>query len=214
LIVGDHALRSELPPKLARQPRWVSGPSKLKLPFELPDFTLNPLSIRVVNAYIKHTLATKPAFDITMRSSIARFVRALEPCVRAAGFTQYQFVVPFEDGLRRMREILTTIMSSGQLPFLNVLKRFGPAGKGVLSFPRAGYTFAIDFPVRRNIAELIRRLDAMVLDAGGRIYLAKMLTSMRRPFARCTRTLRSGWARSRSMIPTGFSCRISRGASG
>jgi decaprenylphospho-beta-D-ribofuranose 2-oxidase len=27
--------------------------------------------------------------------------------------------------------------------------------------------------VRKNIAELIRRLDAMVLDAGGRIYLGK-----------------------------------------
>jgi FAD/FMN-containing dehydrogenase len=174
LIVGDHALSSELPPKFAERPRWVSGPSKLKLPFELPDFTLNPLSIRIVNAYIKHTLASKPAFD--HYDAFFYPLDSFEHWNRAygrQGFTQYQFVVPFEDGLRRMREILTTIVSSGQLPFLNVLKRFGPAGQGVLSFPRAGYTFAIDFPVRKNIAELIRRLDAMVLDAGGRIYLGK-----------------------------------------
>jgi decaprenylphospho-beta-D-ribofuranose 2-oxidase len=174
LTVGDHALLSELPPKLARDPLRVSGPSKLNLPFELPDFTLNPLSIRIVNAYIKHTLATKPPFD--HYDAFFYPLDSFEHWNRAygrQGFTQYQFVVPFEDGLRHMREILSAIVSSGQLPFLNVLKRFGPAGQGVLSFPRAGYTFAIDFPVRKNIAELIRRLDAMVLAAGGRIYLGK-----------------------------------------
>ena len=89
------------------------------------------------------------------------------------GFTQYQFVIPFEDGLRRMREILAAILSSGELPFLNVLKRFGKESGGVLSFPREGYTFAIDFPIRQGTVALLRRLDAMVLDAGGRVYLGK-----------------------------------------
>jgi decaprenylphospho-beta-D-ribofuranose 2-oxidase len=72
-----------------------------------------------------------------------------------------------------MREILSTILSSGELPFLNVLKRFGKESAGVLSFPREGYTFAIDFPIRTNTVALLRRLDAMVLEAGGRIYLGK-----------------------------------------
>jgi decaprenylphospho-beta-D-ribofuranose 2-oxidase len=43
----------------------------------------------------------------------------------------------------------------------------------VLSFPREGYTFAIDFPIRANTVALLRRLDAMVLAAGGRVYLGK-----------------------------------------
>ncbi len=89
------------------------------------------------------------------------------------GFTQYQFVIPFEDGLRRMREILEAILSSGELPFLNVLKRLGKESGGTLSFPREGYTFAIDFPIRGGTPALLRRLDAMVVDAGGRIYLGK-----------------------------------------
>ena len=54
-----------------------------------------------------------------------------------------------------------------------MLKRFGKESGGVLSFPREGYTFAIDFPIRQNTVALLRRLDAMVLDAGGRIYLGK-----------------------------------------
>lgn len=89
------------------------------------------------------------------------------------GFTQYQFVIPFEDGLRNMRAILEAILTSGQLPFLNVLKRFGKESGGVLSFPREGYTFAIDFPIRTGTDALLKRLDAMVLDAGGRVYLGK-----------------------------------------
>jgi decaprenylphospho-beta-D-ribofuranose 2-oxidase len=64
-------------------------------------------------------------------------------------------------------------MSAGELPFLNVLKRLGKEGGGVLSFPREGYTFAIDFPIRDGTVALVHRLDAMVLEAGGRIYLGK-----------------------------------------
>jgi len=82
-------------------------------------------------------------------------------------------VIPFADGARHMRALLTTILSSGELPFLNVLKRFGKEGEGLLSFPREGYTLAIDFPIRKNTVALLRKLDAMVLEAGGRVYLGK-----------------------------------------
>jgi decaprenylphospho-beta-D-ribofuranose 2-oxidase len=89
------------------------------------------------------------------------------------GFTQYQFVIPFADALPQMRKILETIVASGQPPFLNVLKRFGKESGGLLSFPREGYTFAIDFPIRKHTVELVHKLDKLVLDAGGRIYLGK-----------------------------------------
>jgi decaprenylphospho-beta-D-ribofuranose 2-oxidase len=82
-------------------------------------------------------------------------------------------VIPLADGLARMREILATILSAGQLPFLNILKRFGKESEGHLSFPREGYTLAIDFPIRAGTVALTKRLDAMVLEAGGRVYLGK-----------------------------------------
>lgn len=72
-----------------------------------------------------------------------------------------------------MRRILEAILSSGELPFLNVLKRLGKESGGTLSFPREGYTFAIDFPIRPTTPALLRRLDQMVIDAGGRLYLGK-----------------------------------------
>ena len=174
LMVGDHARLADLPPKLAANPLHISGRPKLIVPFDLPEFTLNPLSIRIVNAVIQRIQ--------TSAAPIGHYEKFFYPLDMIAnwnrgygrrGFTQYQFVIPFEDGLARMREILSTILSSGQLPFLNVLKRLGRESGGTLSFPQEGYTFAIDFPIRRGTAELLRRLDSMVLAAGGRIYLGK-----------------------------------------
>ena len=49
----------------------------------------------------------------------------------------------------------------------------GPGGAGLLSFGGRGYTLALDFPARPGIDDLLRRLERLVLDHGGRIYLAK-----------------------------------------
>lgn len=88
------------------------------------------------------------------------------------GFIQYQFVIPLEDGRKNIRTILEIISKSGCIPFLNVLKKFGKK-QGMLSFPFEGYTFAIDFPVTDRLFPFIEKLDQMVLDFGGRIYLGK-----------------------------------------
>jgi len=174
LTVGDHARRDELPPALAAAPLRVSGPPRLTVPFELPEVTLNRLSIRAVNAFVQRTQARAAPFG-----HYEKFFYPLDMLAHwnrgygRRGFTQYQFVIPFADGLARMREILEVIMTAGELPFLNVLKRFGKESGGVLSFPCEGYTLAIDFPIRSHTVALLRRLDRMVLDAGGRVYLGK-----------------------------------------
>ncbi len=174
LTVGDHASLEQLPPELAQDPLAVSGPPRVAVPFELPDFTLNPASMRIVNAAIQ--------FIQSSAKPIGHYESFFYPLDKIAewnrgygrrGFTQYQFVIPFANGLEQMRKILTTVLSSGELPFLNVLKRLGKESGGILSFPREGYTFAIDFPIRPGTEALLKRLDAMVLDAGGRLYLGK-----------------------------------------
>lgn len=174
LTVGDHAPLDALPPKLRANPLLVSAPSPLSLPMELPEFVLNGATIHVVNWLIMQ-LQTRggPVSHYEKFFYPLDIARHWNRAYGRRGFTQYQFVIPLADGYERMKAILETIVSSGCLPFLNVLKRMGPPSGGLLSFPTSGFTFAIDFPVRDDLPGLLARLDQMVLEAGGRVYLGK-----------------------------------------
>ena len=91
------------------------------------------------------------------------------------GFFQYQSVVPRSVEREATAQMLSEIGRSGTGSFLGVLKTFGdrrPAG--LLSFPMAGTTLALDFPnLGDRTARLFERLNAIVVAAGGRIYPAK-----------------------------------------
>ena len=91
------------------------------------------------------------------------------------GFFQYQSVVPREVGQDAISAMLREIAQSGDGSFLAVLKTFGNRMPvGMLSFPQPGVTLALDFPNHGNRThQLFERLDAIVREAKGRIYLAK-----------------------------------------
>ena len=49
----------------------------------------------------------------------------------------------------------------------------GPADGGLLSFPMRGYTLALDIPYQEGLEDFLHDLDRIVLNHGGRVYLAK-----------------------------------------
>lgn len=91
------------------------------------------------------------------------------------GFYQYQSVVPKSRAEDAIKAMLKTITQSGNSSFITVLKTFGDKlPRGLLSFTRPGVTLAMDFHNRdASTLNLFKRLDAIVQEAGGRIYLAK-----------------------------------------
>jgi FAD/FMN-containing dehydrogenase len=91
------------------------------------------------------------------------------------GFYQYQCAVPRGTQQETTAALLDEIRRSGQGSFLAVLKTFGDAASpGMLSYPLPGANLALDFPNDGEATlKLFERLDAIVRDAGGRLYPAK-----------------------------------------
>jgi len=78
-------------------------------------------------------------------------------------------------GPEATRALLQAIARSGQGSFLSVLKTFGARPPvGMLSFAQPGATLALDFTNKgTRTLKLFESLDAIVREAGGRLYPAK-----------------------------------------
>ncbi|HEX6748124.1 MAG TPA: FAD-binding oxidoreductase [Longimicrobium sp.] len=170
LMQADHAPSSAVPGDPFARPKRGAR----RLPFGLPAGALNRVTVGVFNrlyraAHRARTGALEP---------LERWMWPLDAVADwnrmygRRGFVQYQLVVP-PDRTDALRAILERAARSGQASFLAVLKRFGPAGEGLLSFPMEGWTLALDFPAAPAVIAMLREMDRIVADAGGRVYLAK-----------------------------------------
>jgi len=102
------------------------------------------------------------------------------------GFYQYQCVIPRDGGVAILESLLRRIADSREASFLAVLKEFGERrSPGLLSFPRPGFTLALDFPNRgAKTLTLFQSLDDIVMSAGGALYPAKDARMSAQTFAR------------------------------
>lgn len=143
--------------------------------FSLPKFTPNVLTKPFVRSFNAAYYASHRDFSGKHPDWNSFFfpLDAVANCNRAygsRGFIQYQFVVPES----RPDAIRAAIEEMNAASFLAVLKRFGEGEAGQrLSFPMRGYTLAVDFPATEEVFAMCKRLDELVIGAGGRVYLAK-----------------------------------------
>jgi decaprenylphospho-beta-D-ribofuranose 2-oxidase len=173
---GDFAEPGDLAPADARDPFAFRPGARFGVPPAVPPGLINRYTVGVANQawYRKaprsrrgELVAIGPFFHPL--DGIRNWNRLYGP----GGFRQYQYVVPFgaEAAVRRSFELVSRARAPS---FVTVLKRFGPGDDGLLSFPMAGWTLALDFPARTPaLAGLLDALDRLVVAAGGRVYLAK-----------------------------------------
>jgi len=168
-IVGNHSQSGLLE---------VAKASGLSMPFDPPISLINSASLRIFNTLYYHRQQRKEFNNTVDYDPFFYPLDRLQHWNRIygrAGFQQYQCVVPESNGREVIGEIMQQISKSGTGSFLAVLKQCGPLpSPGLMSFPMHGVSLALDFPQRDPLnGRLFKKLDALVHEAGGRLYPAK-----------------------------------------
>jgi FAD/FMN-containing dehydrogenase len=144
------------------------------VPFDFPSFALNSLSVRAFNGVYYATHPTgKQREDVNTYFYPLDAVHHWNRIYGRRGFVQYQPVFPEADGDKGVRALIERLAKAKRSSFLAVLKRMGEHETGPLGFPVKGLTLAVDLPRAPGIDAFLSELDKLVLDHGGRVYLAK-----------------------------------------
>ncbi|MCF4139995.1 FAD-binding oxidoreductase [Streptomyces sp. Tue 6430] len=176
LTRGDHAPLAALPARARRAPLSFRP---ARLPAAPACFPEGLLTRRTVGLFNELWYRRAPRARTGELQRLSAFFHPLDGVPHwnrvygRGGFVQYQFVVGHgrEETLRR---IVDRIARRRCPSFLAVLKRFGEADPGWLSFPVPGWTLALDVPAGLpGLGAFLDGLDEEVAAAGGRVYLAK-----------------------------------------
>jgi decaprenylphospho-beta-D-ribofuranose 2-oxidase len=178
LTQGDFATVADVPARRLRGRGALSysAPPTVTAPPVVPNGVLSRPSIRAFNELWYRKAPRRRRDEL---QSIDKFfypldmVREWNRMYGPRGFLQWQCLVPFgEEAV--LREIVEALSDHQAPSFLSVLKYFGEADPGPLSFPGPGWTLTLDVPTSVNgLLPLLDRLDRRVVDVGGRLYLAK-----------------------------------------
>src|SRR5690606_36058983 len=128
------------------QGKFAAPFRRLTVPFMMPSWTLNPLTVQPFNegVYRKPIHGLKPVHWESFFYPLDK-VRHWNRAYGRKGFTQYQCVLPDSAGpeaARRFLEVLTS--TPGGTSFLCVIKDCGPQSEAMLSFPMRGISIALD----------------------------------------------------------------------
>ena len=175
VMLGEHAVASDLPPSDRGRPFATGRKRAVPVPVDAPPGLLNGLTVRAFNRLYYWAGSRKAGDRLVDWDSYFYPLDAILGWNRIygrRGFVQFQCVLPPAEGATGLRALLEAISAAGQGSFLAVLKRFGPQ-ESAFSVPLEGWTLALDVPGSAGTLALLDRLDRIALDHGGRFYLAK-----------------------------------------
>jgi FAD/FMN-containing dehydrogenase len=203
--VADHAPGLSHPSRRDnRHPRPVCN-----VPFYLPVSPLNRYALSAMNTLyfrLHHTGVKSVHYENWLNP--LDVVAGWNRLYGRRGFFQFQCVVPASEARLSVAEMLKTVAATRQGSFLAVLKTFGErASPGLMSFPIAGVTLALDLPNHgKGTRELLLELHAITASARGRLYPAKDACSP----ANSLETGYANFARFKRLLDAGLESTMSR----
>jgi FAD/FMN-containing dehydrogenase len=177
IFAAEHATQRDLDAlRPAAEPYPSSKLGRVGVPLDLPSFTLNRVSVSAFNELYFRSGAVKSGYPFLVHWNPYFFpldgIGNWNRIYGRRGFLQYQCVIPSAQAHTVLGGILERVAKHGNASFLAVLKQLGPS-HGILSFPLEGFTLTLDLPVSDDVFPLLDELDRLVVEAGGRLYLAK-----------------------------------------
>ncbi len=183
VLEGEHARKDQLPWGDVPFPHARNG--RIGVPTDMPSWMLNATTVKAFNELYYRNGARKADRTVLVPWDAYFFpldgVANWNRIYGRRGFVQHQCVIPDAKAESVVSEILERISSHGAGSFLAVLKRLA-SGSGLMSFPMEGLTLALDIPLSDKLMPLLAEIDALVVEAGGRMYLAKDATQSSETF--------------------------------
>jgi decaprenylphospho-beta-D-ribofuranose 2-oxidase len=167
LFIGDHSEDKNL---------TIQQLKAFDQPFKNGSFLINKYTMRLFNTiyFKKNSIKNnKSLVDIKNFFYPLDKVNNWNLLYGKKGFIQYQFVIPKLNCVKNLKKIFKIIQDHSEFSTLAVLKLLGKNNNNYLSFPTEGFALALDFKMSNSITTLIKFLDNLIVDMGGRIYLAK-----------------------------------------
>lgn len=170
VMSGRWAEPDEAPPDPPRFRQPISVPPVF------PSWLLQPWMVGLFNRLNFHANSRRPSSGIIHPETFFYPLDMLRHWNRVygrRGFTQYQCVLPTTSGYDAHHRFVAVLRREKAPVFLSVIKDCGAEGKGMLSFPKPGVSYALDLPVGKRTQAIVDALNEVVIEGGGRVYLAK-----------------------------------------
>lgn len=177
IMKAKHASLLELPISQQKRPFFSPKCFSLKYPHFLSSYLLKISLVKLFNKiYYYYLKKNKQEYFQPFQNYFFPLdrIKNWPRLYGKKGFIQYQCVIPTTFAYSAVKEILETLYKNKHPILLAVLKRFGQESFAPLSFPLSGITLALDIPIsNESLFNCLDILDEIVIQAGGRIYLAK-----------------------------------------